>query len=358
LPLELAAFAGCAEAMLAAVEAVHQRGFVHCDLKPENIFLLESPLRVRLIDFGLARAVEESPAGDSTGSGPAPGSADYMSPEQCRNSAKVGIAADIYALGVIFFEMLTGRVPFFGKPADVLEAHRSRRPPRLGDIRPEAIALEEVIRRCLSKNPADRFSSAVSVRIALLDALSASSETAPDKPMRPPHAPQRTTREKQSVALLFFSTREDAARIKSALSAHGGLLAHAAVSAHAAVFSLESGDNPVNRAVGAARALIDAGFCQRTKVDVATVTVQPHGNGRRYFSPLFAQKDRYPSHEEPPGILVGEEAAKVLKDVPGGWLERYRPGVFRLAHPEQLNEGSLVELESAGPMIGREEVLE
>ena len=359
LPLELAAFAGCAEAILAAVEAVHQRGFVHCDLKPENIFLLESPLRVRLIDFGLARAVEESPAGDSTGSGPAPGSADYMSPEQCRNSAKVGIAADIYALGVIFFEMLTGRVPFFGKPADVLEAHRSRRPPRLGDIRPEAIALEEVIRRCLSKNPADRFSSAVSVRIALLDALNASSRKTPNKPERAPPAPQPTrAREKQSVALLFFNTREDAARIKSALSAHGGLLAHAAVSAHAGVFSLESGDNPVNRAVGAARALIDAGFCERAKVDVGTVSVHPHAAGRRYFSPFFAQADRYPWPEDPPGILVGEEAAKVLKDVPGSWLERYRPGVFRLAHPEKLNESSVVEFESAGPIIGREEVLE
>ena len=359
LPLELPAFAGCAEAMLAAVEAIHQRGFVHCDLKPENIFLVESPLRVQLIDFGLARALEERPAGDSSGSGPAPGSADYMSPEQCRNAANIGIAADIYALGVIFFEMLTGRVPFFGKPADVQEGHRSRRPPRLGDIRPEAIALEEVIRRCLAKNPADRFSSAVSLRIALLDAFNAPSDKAPNKPERRPPAPQRTmAREKQLAALLFFNTREDVARIKSALSAHGGLLAHAAVSAHAGVFSLESGDNPVNRAVGAARDLIDAGFCERTKVDVATVSVHPRGAGRRYFSPLFAQVDRYPSPQDPPGILVGEEAAKVLKDVPGSWLERYRPGVFRLAHPEQLSESSLVGLESAGPMIGREEVLE
>jgi serine/threonine protein kinase len=170
-PFETSTFLGYAEATLAAVEAVHQRGFVHCDLKPENIFIDDSPLRACLVDFGLVRAVEEEGGGEATGDGVAPGSPDYMSPEQCRNSPNIGVGADIYALGVVFFEMLTGRLPFFGKAADVQEAHRSRRPPRLAELGSQALALEEVILRCLAKKSSERFSSIVSLRAALRSAL-------------------------------------------------------------------------------------------------------------------------------------------------------------------------------------------
>jgi len=360
LPFELPTFGNCADAILTSVDAIHRRGFVHCDLKPENILIEDSPLRARLVDFGLVRAAGRRTQGDNTGAGAAPGSPDYMSPEQCRNSSKIGVAADIYALGIVFFEMLTGRIPFFGKPADVQEAHRSRRPPRLGELAPTAVALEGVILRCLAKKPSDRFSCIAALRLALQDALNAPVTSAPKKRARVESQPPKSrSREKRSVAMAFFHSAEDAGQVNSTLKSLGGHLAHAAASAFVGVFSSESGDNPVNRTLIAARTLLRRGSCQRAMVDVATVTVQTRTDGeRQYFSPLFSRSDRYPLPSDPDGAFVTEAAAKVLKDVRGTSLQEHRSGVLRLVDSEGDADPGPITSKLIGPLVGRDDVLQ
>ncbi len=161
-----------------ALVAVHSKGIVHRDLKPENILLLSSPQpsgqKVKLVDFGLAKLVEGVPAhlsegGPRTAAGVNVGTPHYMSPEQCRG-LKVDVRADLYSLGVMLYETLTGSVPFDGPTAvDIWQAHVER-PPRIpSDVAPGAVspALNAVILRLLAKQPECRIQSAADFCSAL-----------------------------------------------------------------------------------------------------------------------------------------------------------------------------------------------
>src|SRR3954467_4439798 len=107
---------GIVEQMAAGLSAAHAHGMVHRDFKSDNVMLVpageEGQLRVVVTDFGLARSAE--PAGLSTGSGVVRGTAAYMAPEQARGG-DIGPPADVYALGVVMFEMVTGALPFGGE---------------------------------------------------------------------------------------------------------------------------------------------------------------------------------------------------------------------------------------------------
>ena len=154
-----------------ALVAVHSKGIVHRDLKPENILLLSSPQpggqKVKLVDFGLAKLVEGVPAhlsegGPRTAAGVNVGTPHYMSPEQCRG-LKVDVRADLYSLGVLFYETLTGTLPFDGPTAvDIWQAHVERSPRIPSDVAPGAVspALNAVILRLLAKQPEYRIQSA------------------------------------------------------------------------------------------------------------------------------------------------------------------------------------------------------
>jgi WD40 repeat protein len=142
-----------------AVHHAHQRGIIHRDLKPGNI-LLDANGEPHVTDFGLAKRVE----GDSklTRSGAIVGTPSYMAPEQARGEKGLSVAADVYSLGAILYEILTGRPPFQADtPLDTVLQVLEKEPTPLRSINSEISGeLETVCLKCLSKEPGQRYSSA------------------------------------------------------------------------------------------------------------------------------------------------------------------------------------------------------
>jgi serine/threonine protein kinase len=148
----------------AAVSAAHREGVVHRDLKPENIIVIETDAGevAKVLDFGIARLkAMDTKTGRLTAAGFAVGTPRYMSPEACEGFEQTA-ASDVYSLGVILFEMITGRVPFELEPDqkefDLASRHVSERapPPSLfnPDLTPE---IDAVLARALAKRPEARF---------------------------------------------------------------------------------------------------------------------------------------------------------------------------------------------------------
>jgi len=148
-----------------ALDYAHREGLVHRDIKPENILLSDGQALVA--DFGLAKALETG-GEQLTATGIAVGTPQYMSPEQA-TSGQTDTRTDIYALGCVLYEMLTGEPPFTGRTPQAVMAKRVLEPvPRVRTLRdtvPEA--LEQVLTRALARAPADRFQSAGEVAKAL-----------------------------------------------------------------------------------------------------------------------------------------------------------------------------------------------
>jgi serine/threonine-protein kinase len=186
-----------------ALHAAHQAGIVHRDLKPANLMVVDwaQPLeRIKVMDFGLARWAEEQAGGDAPGAGGRPvGAAGYISPEQVRGDP-VNSSSDLYSLGVVLFELLTGKLPFRRETvAETLEAHLNVMPPRFAAIDPalQMPAVEAVVQCCLAKTPSGRPANALDLGQRLEEALGqsilgTSAATAPAPPAAPSPAVQRS----------------------------------------------------------------------------------------------------------------------------------------------------------------------
>ena len=161
--------------MAEALATAHRAGVVHRDIKPENVML--SGRHAMVMDFGVAKAVTEA-SGDHTltSVGVALGTPAYMAPEQASADPHMDGRVDIYALGVVGYEMLTGATPFPGlNPQQTLAAHVTRAPVPVGQVRDGlAPALDAAVMRCLAKRPADRFQTADEL-VAALEPLAAPS---------------------------------------------------------------------------------------------------------------------------------------------------------------------------------------
>ncbi|MGI9188160.1 MAG: Stk1 family PASTA domain-containing Ser/Thr kinase [Gaiellales bacterium] len=150
--------------ILAALRVAHQQGVVHRDVKPQNI-LMQPDGKVKVADFGIASAGGDT---EMTEAGSIVGTAQYLAPEQARGLS-VGPPADLYSVGIVLYEMLSGRVPFEGDTAvNVAMRHVQEAPEPLTDRNPLVpVALESVVMRALAKDPRQRYQSADEMGIEL-----------------------------------------------------------------------------------------------------------------------------------------------------------------------------------------------
>jgi serine/threonine protein kinase len=155
------------------LQAIHDQGIIHRDLKASNI-MRDPKGRVRLMDFGIAKleAMDHSSGGGLTIAGMTMGTPEYMSPEQCMAEKTIDWRSDLYALGVVLYELLTGSVPFRGDtPVATLFKHLNEPVPFEGPAAARIpVAAVPVLRKALAKNKENRFDSAASLAAALREA--------------------------------------------------------------------------------------------------------------------------------------------------------------------------------------------
>ena len=156
-----------ARAAALALGAAHARGVVHRDVKPANLWLVDGePARVKLLDFGIARAVVRS---SLTAVGAVIGTPAYMAPEQARGARELDARADVFSLGCVLFECIAGRPAFVGEGiAAVLAKVLLEEVPPLGEVAAVPVEVEELVARMLSKEPAARPADGAEVVRALL----------------------------------------------------------------------------------------------------------------------------------------------------------------------------------------------
>jgi eukaryotic-like serine/threonine-protein kinase len=153
--------------VLDALDHAHRHGIIHRDVKPANVVL--SAQGAVLLDFGIARAVAASGNDQLTRSGIAVGTSSYMSPEQITAVKDIDHRCDIYSLGCVLYECVTGQPPFVNRnEATVLQLHLTEPAPDVRRLRPETPAyLASSIAKALAKSPGDRWPSAIAMRNAL-----------------------------------------------------------------------------------------------------------------------------------------------------------------------------------------------
>ncbi len=159
--------------ILSALTDAHNQGIVHRDLKPDNMIITESgvdPDFVKLLDFGIARMINEGATRSLTREGEVFGTPHYMAPEQAQGKKDIGPAADVYAVGIMLFEMLTGQQPFDAPtPLAVLFQHINEpipeMTPRPGVTIPES--LKAIVHAAMAKDPKERYQSAKEMLMSL-----------------------------------------------------------------------------------------------------------------------------------------------------------------------------------------------
>jgi tetratricopeptide (TPR) repeat protein len=364
-PLEPERVAPLADAILAALAAMHRAGVVHGDLKPDNVFLEDHGMTLRavLVDLGLARRVDEPDPGPEG----AAGTLLYMAPEQI-DGACADRRSDVYAAGVLLFELLTLQPPFGGDANTVELGHRMRRPPLPSSLAPVPHLVEDVILRCLAKDPAHRPVDAGELRatLAVAFAEAARLEVTPTGRRSPPEMTHslsalrdrspgkaRGQRRYATVAVAFLQARAGAGHeIHAAIEAAGGWLADFSGPRYAVVFTHEATDNPVRHAVEVAQSLVDRGLCRRVIIDLASVLVRWRASGQPWFvSSIFSRAERYPTDSDPEGVTLTDVAAAALPNLGrAGSKARAAPRLGRRTGTTKLRALS-------SPFVGRKDLI-
>jgi YVTN family beta-propeller protein len=288
---------GHAVAIVAAVadalDAAHGKGLVHRDIKPGNVLIERldgDGEHVYLTDFGLARAIEATSGITATGA--FVGTLDYVAPEQIRGQ-RVDARSDVYALGCVLFEILTGNPPFAARDDKVAKmyAHLQEEPPRLRVLRPDLPPdLDQVIARALAKEPDERFPSAGDLGRAAAAAVAGSPTVEAERSVAvgaaAPGPPEATTTAERAAASEEPTVREapPAASRRRRWPLLAGL-ALAAAAAAAAVIVLAGGDGDGATTAGKATSVADG-----APAAGATVVGKPVPVGRLPVNVIHGQE--------------------------------------------------------------------
>ena len=294
-PLPLDEVGAWLAGIAAALDAIHRAGYVHGDLKPDNI-VRDDDGAVRLLDLGMARAL----TGDDATLG-AGGTALYMAPEQLRAGALTA-ATDLYGLGAVGFELATTRPPFVGDRAAIELGHQSFRAPRARTIRAVPVGLDDLLAACLAKAPAQRPASARAV-IAALAALDRDAlVTAP--------APAAVAN-RSSVALVAIERAPSSHNLDALARGRGGVVARQAQGRTLLAFAPDDCPAPVAAALATAQAVAALGA--RVIVHVTQLVVRRGKDGRAMlFGPALDRPAEWLPTSTAPGVLVTAAAAREL----------------------------------------------
>jgi len=174
-PMQLERVVEIVRQVSGALDAAHEQGVVHRDLKSDNIMLSKATGGewAKVLDFGIAKIQQSNSHDDDiTAANLVIGTPQYMSPEQCSHSGAIDARSDIYSLGIIIYEMLAGNVPFTGEsPTAIMMKQVQDPPPSILEARSDLpVSLSSVIAKALAKDPADRYATAGDLSQALADA--------------------------------------------------------------------------------------------------------------------------------------------------------------------------------------------
>ena len=269
-PIRIERVIAIARLLAEALVAVHAGGFIHRDLKPDNIYRRNDGSIV-ILDLGLARRHPDDPD-DPTRAGVQVGSLEYMPPEQLLDASSVDPRADIYAFGCVLYELCAGRPPFVGDSSALERAHAALRPPPLGALAQVPSGLEMLCHDCLAKQPARRPASA--------SALAARMNEIHDEvtAVQPQHSRSVISEGKQPVVLVFAELPKVdrallgmlAARKITVVSPRGRRVLGGGLGADHA--------DPASAAIAAARDLANAGARVALHLDALHVTARGGAN--------------------------------------------------------------------------------
>ncbi|HSS02006.1 MAG TPA: serine/threonine-protein kinase, partial [Kofleriaceae bacterium] len=261
-PIRLDAALAMAGGILDALAAIHAAGFVHRDLKPDNI-VRRPDNSIVILDLGLARKLPTDPD-DPTRAGVQVGSLEYIPPEQLIDAASVDPRADIYAFGCVLYELCAGRPPFLGDASALERAHAALRPPPLSALAPVPTAVEAVCHECLAKLPSRRPATVADVRERLIAAR--------EPPSRTRHSVSMVSEGRQPVVLVWAELPRVDRALLAALAAHKTtLISQRGRRVLGAVIGAEHAD-PASTAIAAARELAAAGSRVALHLDMLHVT--------------------------------------------------------------------------------------
>jgi tetratricopeptide (TPR) repeat protein len=328
-----------ADAIAGALAVAHAHGITHRDLKPANIFITQPEDRAILIDFGLARSSFE--ANDArtelTRPGVVVGTPAYLAPEQIRCDPMIDARADVYAFGVILFELLTLRNPFVGEVGAVELGHLALRPPHPSELVPVSAEFDELTLACLAKDPARRPSIA-EIRCALAEMGAATSQPTPSTVTPSGRGGRLVAEAGLPTVLLVAETSHAAPLIVAAVTGCGGLVVRRRGHRYVSIFPAES-EEPSSAALAAARDLVEH-HGARAALHLADITVRRNGQDPPavYGAPVNHPEEWLPA-EPWAGLWFSAEIEQLLGE----------PG-----HSARAFE---MTTDTAPPLVGRDDVL-
>lgn len=315
-PPDVAWIRDVGDAVLASLQAVHGKQWIHRDLKPENIFLSVEPrIRALLSDFGTVRRDDFAAEVSQTAEHAVLGTAEYMAPEQLSGHGVLDARVDIYAFGILLYELLTLRVPFTGDLTSIEKGHRSLRPPRPSEFASVPPELEALCLECLAKDAERRPRDVAALRqrlaIACRDAGDALIRVRPDTAS----PPRLLSVSRQPVVLLAVDVPTLKPGIPESITRRKGIVARQQGLRFICAFSGVMVEKPEQVALTAAQELVDE-HGARAVLHFAEVTMRPGARQRapKLYGPAVHEPASWLPGAPCNGILLTAAMADILPE--------------------------------------------